>query len=70
MKAYEVIKKYIDDNGIKYSHVADSIGMPRELLRRSLEGTRALKADEFIKICTVLSLDLDKFDQEQEKASA
>ena len=69
MKAYQIIKKHIDDNGIKMSYVADSIGMPRELLRRSLDGTRALKADEFIKICVLLSLDLTAFDT-REKASA
>ena len=69
MKAYQIIKNYIDENGIKMSYVADGIGMPRELLRRSLDGTRALKADEFIKICAILSRDLTDFDT-RERASA
>ncbi len=48
MKAYQVIKKYIDENGIRYSFVADNVGMNRELFSRSMDGKRVLKADEFI----------------------
>ena len=69
MKAYQVIKKYIDENWIRYSFVADNVGMNRELFSRSMDGKRVLKADEFIKICILLSLDLEKFN-ESEKASA
>lgn len=69
MKAYQVIKKYIDENGIRYSFVADNVGMNRELFSRSMDGKRVLKADEFIKICILLSLDLEEFN-ESEKASA
>ncbi len=65
MKAYQIIKKYIDDNGIMMSHVADEIAMPRELLQRSLDGTRILKSDEFIRICRYLSLDLDQFEEDK-----
>lgn len=61
MGANEIIKAYIEDNGIRQSFVAKKIGMPPELLRRSLEGKRRLQADEFIAICEVLSLDLDFF---------
>ena len=61
MGANEIIKAYIEDNGIKRSFVAEKIGMSPELLRRSLEGKRKLQADEFIAICEVLSLDLDFF---------
>lgn len=35
-----------------------------ELLRRSLEGERKIPADEFLKICWVLSLDLSDFKKE------
>lgn len=61
MSACEVIKEYITDNGIKQNFVATRAGIPPELLRRSLEGIRKLPADEFIAICGVLSLDLDRF---------
>ena len=61
MGANEIIKAYIEDNGIKRSFVAEKIGMSPVLLGRSLEGKRKLQADEFIAICEVLSLDLDFF---------
>ena len=61
MEAYKVIKKYIADNGIKQNYVADKAGIPETLLSRSLYGRRKLPADEFIAICSVLSLDLKDF---------
>lgn len=67
MSANEIIKAYIADNGIKQNFVAEKIGMPPELLRRSLEGRRKLQADEFIAICGVLSLDLDFFKQQKSR---
>ncbi|MCR1842793.1 helix-turn-helix domain-containing protein [Murimonas intestini] len=71
MKAHEVIKNHIEKKGIKPSFIADETGMSRELLRRSLDGKRTLKADEFVKICTLLSLDLTDFEKmEDGKASA
>lgn len=35
--------------------------MNDELLRRSLNGTRALKATEFVAVCHELDLDIDDF---------
>ncbi len=64
MIASEVIKNHIERNGIKQKFVADKIGISPELLRRSLEGERKIPADEFLKICWVLSLDLSDFKQE------
>lgn len=61
MSAHEVIRKHIIDNGIKQRYVADRIGISPELFRRSLEGKRKIPADEFIGICTVLSLDINDF---------
>lgn len=67
MIACEVIKKIIESKGIKQSFIADKVGMPRELLRRSIEGKRVLKADEFIKICAVLGIDLELFSEAIQK---
>lgn len=61
MSTAAILKKYITENGIKQTFIAEKAGMSAELLRRSLEGKRVLKADEFIVICIVLSLDLDYF---------
>ena len=63
MQAHEIIKRKITDNGIKQTFVAEKAGMSRELLRRSLDGTRTMKADEFIKICRTLSMDLKDFEE-------
>ena len=65
MCAAKVIKEYLNNNGIKQSFVANKVHISPELLRRSLDGTRVLKADEFIAICSVLSLDLEYFYQNQ-----
>lgn len=62
MTASSVIKKYLTENGIKQNFVAEKAGMSPELFRRSLDGSRKLQADEFIAICSVLSLDLEAFD--------
>ncbi len=62
MKANEVIKKYIVDNGIKPTFVSEKAGINPELFRRSMDGTRRIPADEFIAICNVLSLNISDFD--------
>ncbi|WP_423219408.1 helix-turn-helix domain-containing protein [Ethanoligenens harbinense] len=62
MTTSQILKEYIKNNGISISFIARKSGMSRELLRRSLEGSRNLKADEFVKICKTLSLeDLNYF---------
>lgn len=61
MSTAKILKDYINQNGIKRSFIAKKVGMPVELLRRSLDGERILKADEFIAICMLLSLDFKHF---------
>lgn len=61
MQVHEVIKKNITDRGIKQKFVADQIGIPPELFRRSIEGKRKIPADEFVAICNVLSLQMSDF---------
>lgn len=69
MTAVQGIKKHITTNGIKQNHIANKIGMSADLLNKSLEGKRNLKADEFIALCSVLSLDLDYFSTTPEKGA-
>lgn len=64
MTVNEVFKNHIEMNGIKQVFVAERAGIPPELLRRSLEGQRKIPADEFIRLCLVLKLDLKDFTQE------
>jgi predicted transcriptional regulator len=57
-KVYEVVRDYIEDHGITMTHVSKKTGIPLELLRRSLNGTRRLQADEFISICACVGIDI------------
>lgn len=68
MRANEVIKEHLANNGIKQNFVAERAGIPPELFRRSLDGNRKIPADEFVAICTVLSLDIHDFKKEPETA--
>lgn len=61
MSAHEIIKDYLVKNGIKQNFVAERAGISPELFRRSIDGKRKIPADEFVRICTVLSLDIDDF---------
>lgn len=61
MSACEIIKDHLVKNGIKQNFVAERAGIPPELFRRSIEGKRKIPADEFVRICTVLSLDIEDF---------
>lgn len=68
MKANEIIKDYLTNNGIKQKFVAERAGIPPELFRRSLDGSRKIPADEFVAICTVLDLDIKDFKKNQKTA--
>ena len=68
MSANEVIKAYLVRNGIKQNFVAERANIPPELFRRSIDGKRKIPADEFIRICTVLSLDIEDFRKATETA--
>ena len=61
MKAYEVIRGKMEANGIKQVFVAEKAQVPPALFQRSLDGKRKLPADEFIRICRVLNMDLSDF---------
>ncbi len=61
MKANRVIKEHIENHNIDKYCVADKIGMPHDTFQRMLSGKRRLKAEEFVKICVVLSLDIKDF---------
>ena len=68
MNANEVIKEHITKNGIKQNFVAEKAGVQPELFRRSLEGKRKIPADEFVRICVALSLDIGDFKNEHTTA--
>lgn len=61
MGIINVLNERIKERGITVSELARRVGMSDELLRRSLAGTRNVKADEFIELCRELSLDIEDF---------
>lgn len=70
MSANDVIRNHMAENGIKQTFVAERVGISPELFRRSLNGERKIPADEFIAICSVLSLDLRDFDECRKKPAS
>lgn len=61
LKAYQVIREKVQEVGITKAELARRVGMDDELLRRSLLGNRKITADEFVKLCGILGLNLADF---------
>lgn len=61
MKAYEVIDAEVQKRGISIAELSRRVGIDSELLRRSMNGTRKIGADEFIALCEELQLGIADF---------
>lgn len=57
----ENIVKYLKNNGIKQSFVADSIGLSRAAMSSLVKGERDLDVEEYVKICDLLKVNYDFF---------
>jgi len=57
----DVLNQRIKERGIPVSELARRTNLDAELLRRSLAGTRNLRADEFVALCHELMLDTCDF---------
>lgn len=55
------IKAYLDDNGIRYTHVSEKTGIPMEILSLLLNGKRNVEATKYLAICDALNVPLTKF---------
>lgn len=65
----EKIKAYLDENGIKYSHISEKTQIPMNILSPMLNEKREIKAVEYFVICDALGVPLDKFaDHEESEA--
>lgn len=65
----KLVAKYIQEKGMSMVAISKYTGISYDKLRRSLsKKTRALKADEFLRICGFLEVDPMKFFTKQ-KAS-
>jgi len=60
-QAYQVISRRVKDRGISKAELGRRIGLDDELLRRSLIGKRKITADEFVKLCHELQLEMSDF---------
>ena len=61
MQTYQIIADAVERQGITKTALAKKMGMDVELMRRSLNGTRKISADEFVKLCSILKLKLRDF---------
>ena len=61
MKAEAVIKKRIEESGLKLRHVAQESNIPPDKLSRGLNGYRKLTPDEFVRVCQTLEIDFSYF---------
>ena len=61
MDIQKQISMYMSDNGITISHVAKCTGITYELLRLSLNANRRMSADEFVKVCKCLGMEIRDF---------
>lgn len=52
------LSDYIRDRGIKQAFIVRKIGMPKNALSNALAGKRKLYADEYIKLCDALDIDI------------
>lgn len=57
----DVLNERINKRGISISELSRRVGMNDELLRRSLAGSRNLRAVEFVAVCHELELDIEDF---------
>lgn len=57
----ENIVKYLKNNGIKQSFVADNIGLSRMAMSNLVNGDRDLDVEEYVKICDLLKVNYDFF---------
>lgn len=55
------IKAYLDDNGIRYTHISEKTGIPMNIFSPMLNEKREIKAVEYFCICNALCVPLEKF---------
>ena len=54
------IKQYMNDRGIKYSHVAEKVQIPHNIFSNIIHGRRNVKAEELFRICDILGITADE----------
>lgn len=63
------IKNYLDQNGIKYTHISTLTGIPLNTFSAMLNSKRKITVEEYFKICCALNVDANYFYEQVSKAS-
>lgn len=61
MNIVDKLNRYINQNGIKNTYIAQKTGLTIETISDILNGERRILADEFLLICTALDIDPNIF---------
>lgn len=61
MNAAERMKNIIEDRGVTYSFISRKTGITVDALSKSMAGKRKFLADELVKMCLLLNLDIKDF---------
>lgn len=61
MNVNEVISDKVKQRGISCAELARRTDMHKEVLRRCLRGKRAIRADELLKLCAELDMNMSDF---------
>jgi plasmid maintenance system antidote protein VapI len=64
-----IIKKHLDEDGIKYSFVAKEAQIPINVFSAMINEKRKITAEEYFKICKVLKVDANYFANKVWRAS-
>lgn len=64
------VRAYLDEQGIKYTALAQKVGITQQQMSAILTERTQLKADVFFKICDVLGVSPEAFDPKNEDISA
>lgn len=62
------IKRYLDDNGIKQTYLAQKLGLFDSTVSDMLSGKRNITAVEYYKICKAINVPMEKFVEEELEA--
>ena len=57
MKPEEYIRNEVESRGMKIKFLSDKANVAYSCLQPSLNGTRSLRADEYLRICDVLQIE-------------
>lgn len=64
MTAAERMKTIIDERGVTYSFISRKTGISVDSISKSMAGKRKLPADELVKMCLLLNVDISAFAEE------